>query len=58
METRVSIERLLDRTAEIGISVAHHGSADARRYRYMPTYILRGLMELNLEFATVGTEAG
>ena len=58
METRVSIERLLDRTAEIGISASHHGPADARRYRYMPTYILRGLMELNLEFTPVGTEAG
>ena len=58
METRVSIERLLDRTVEIGISASHHGPADARRYRYMPTYILRGLMELNLEFTPVGTEAG
>ncbi len=57
METRVSIERLLDRTAEIGISEAHHGPAGARRYEYMPTYILRGLTGLHLEF-TAGTEAG
>ena len=45
----MSIERLLDRTAEIGISEAHHGPPDARRYQYMPTYILRGLTQLHLE---------
>jgi cytochrome P450 family 150 subfamily A5 len=50
LETRVSIERLLDRTTDIGISEEHHGPPDARRYRYMPTYILRGLTELHLEF--------
>ena len=43
IEARVSIERLLDRTEEIGISEAHHGPPGARRYQYMPTYILRGL---------------
>jgi len=49
-EARVSIERLLDRTAEIRISERKHGAADARRYRYLPTYILRGLTRLYLEF--------
>lgn len=49
METRVSIERLLDRTERIGISEAHHGPADDRRYQYMPTYILRGLTRLHLD---------
>jgi cytochrome P450 len=58
METRVSIERLLERTAEIDISEAHHGPVGARRYQYMPTYILRGLTELHLEFTPTGTEAG
>ncbi len=58
METRVSIERLLDRTMEIGISESHHGPSGARRYRYMPTYILRGLTELHLEFTPTGTESG
>jgi cytochrome P450 len=57
METRVSIERLLERTAEIDISEAHHGPVDARRYQHMPTYILRGLTELHLEFTPTGTEA-
>jgi cytochrome P450 family 150 subfamily A5 len=50
MEARVSLERLLDRMAEIRISEKHHGGSGARRYQYMPTYILRGVMELHLEF--------
>lgn len=49
-ETRVAIERLLDRTSDIRVSERLHGPADDRRYQYVPTYILRGLTELNLEF--------
>ena len=49
-EGRVSIERFLDRLSDIRISESAHGPADARRYEYLPTYILRGLRELNLEF--------
>jgi len=49
-EARVGIERILDRTADIRISESVHGPADARNYRYLPTYILRGLTHLNLEF--------
>jgi cytochrome P450 family 150 subfamily A5 len=49
-EGRVSVERLLDRMADIRISEAHHGPPGARRYRYAPTYILRGLGSLHLEF--------
>jgi cytochrome P450 len=51
-EGRVSVERLLDRTAGIRINEAEHGPADARRYEYAPTYILRGLRKLHLEFDT------
>jgi cytochrome P450 len=53
-EARVSLERLLDRMADIRISEAEHGPADARRYQYVPTYILRGLQKLYLEFTPVG----
>jgi cytochrome P450 family 150 subfamily A5 len=53
MEARVSLERLLDRMAEISISEEHHGGPGDRRYQYMPTYILRGVMELHLEFVQV-----
>ena len=49
-ETKVALERLLDRTSDIRISEAKHGSADARQYRYIPTFILRGLIDLHLEF--------
>ena len=53
-EARVSIERLLDRTADIRISEAVHGPAGARRYEYLPTYILRGLRCLDLEIDPAG----
>ena len=49
-ETRVGLERLLDRTTDIRISEAKHGSDGDRRYNYIPTFILRGLTELHLEF--------
>jgi cytochrome P450 len=50
VEARVSIERLLERTNEISISEEYHGPPSARRYRYVPTYILRGLTSLHLQF--------
>jgi cytochrome P450 len=50
VETRVSLERLLDRMAEIRISESAHGPAGNRHYDYVPTYILRGLTQLHLEF--------
>jgi cytochrome P450 len=52
-EARVSLERLLDHMADIRISESAHGPAGARRYEYAPTYILRGLQKLHLEFKPV-----
>jgi len=49
-EGRVAIERLLERMRDIRISEAHHGPAGARRYEHAPTYVLRGLNRLHLEF--------
>jgi cytochrome P450 len=49
-ETRVGLERLLDRTTDLRISEKHHGPAGQRNYQYIPTYILRGLTELHIEF--------
>ncbi|KOU58998.1 cytochrome P450 [Streptomyces sp. MMG1533] len=49
-EARVAIERLLDRTSDIRIAESVHGPADARRFPYVPTFILRGLTHLNLEW--------
>jgi cytochrome P450 len=53
-ETRISLERLLARTGNITISEAAHGPAGDRRYQYAPTYILRGLQRLELEFTPAG----
>ncbi|HXY94594.1 MAG TPA: cytochrome P450 [Acidimicrobiia bacterium] len=52
-EARISVERVLDRMADITISEAEHGPAGARRYQYVPTFILRGLQKLYLEFTPV-----
>ena len=51
-EGRITVERLLDRMGDIRISEAEHGPAGARRYEYVPTYILRGLTRLHLEWTT------
>jgi hypothetical protein len=47
----VTINRLLDRTADIAISEAAHGPARERHYEYLPTYFLRGLTSLQLELS-------
>jgi cytochrome P450 len=52
-ETRISIERLLARLSDIRISESAHGPVGDRHYAYVPTYILRGLTQLNLEFTSV-----
>jgi len=54
VEGRVSIERILDRMADITVSEDKHGPLDARQYEYEPTFILRGLTEINIEFKPVG----
>jgi cytochrome P450 len=55
-EAVVSLNRMFDRTSDIRISEKVHGPRDARRYSYLPTFILRGLTHINLEFDPV--EAG
>ena len=50
VEGRVSLERILSRMADIRISEAHHGPANERRYRYDPSFLMRGLAKLHLEF--------
>lgn len=49
-EAKVSLNRILDRMADIRISEAVHGPPDDRRFTYVPTHILRGLAYLGLEF--------
>jgi cytochrome P450 len=53
-EARISIERLLARMGDIRIAESAHGPADDRHYEYAPTYILRGLQNLHVEFTPVG----
>jgi cytochrome P450 len=50
LESRVAIERLLARLADVRISEAHHGAPGARLYRYEPTYSFRSLSDLHIEF--------
>ena len=56
-EARVCIERLLDRTSDIRVSDERHGPASARTFRYLPSFILRGLTNLHLEFTVVKAAA-
>ena len=57
VEGRVSLERILDRMADIRVNEAEHGPADNRRYSYPQTYILRGLNELHIQFTPGGCSA-
>jgi cytochrome P450 len=49
-EVSVSIERLLARMGNVRLSEAHHGPAGAEHFDYEPTYILRAMKSLRLEF--------
>lgn len=48
-EARASIERILDRTSNIRFDEDKHGPAGARRFHYVPTFILRGVTKLYLD---------
>jgi cytochrome P450 len=50
VEGRVSIARILDRMRDIRLSEEHHGPPSARHFDYEPTWVLRGLHELHIEF--------
>ena len=49
-EGRVSIERILDRMRDIRLSEEHHGPPSDRHFEYEPTWVLRGLHKLHIEF--------
>jgi cytochrome P450 len=53
VEGRISLERILDRTRDIRLSDEHHGPPGARHFRYEPTWVLRGLSSLHIEFTPV-----
>jgi cytochrome P450 len=52
-ETRISLTRLLARLDNIRLSAEHHGAPGSRTFRYEPTYVLRGLEQLHIEFTPV-----
>jgi cytochrome P450 len=49
-EGRVSLERILGRLRNIRLSEEHHPPSSAHRFSYEPTWVLRGLTRLHLEF--------
>ncbi len=49
-EGRVSLDRILDRVRDIRLAEEYHGPASDRHFRYEPTWVLRGLSDLHLEF--------
>lgn len=53
-EGRISLNRILDRMSDITIRQDRHGTPDARRYTYEPTWQMRGLTELHLKFSPIG----
>lgn len=57
LETKISIERLLERLGPISVSDAHHGPANNRTFHYDPSYVLRAISDLHLTF-TPGQKLG
>lgn len=50
VEGRITVQRMLERMRDIRISESAHGPVGGRRYSYEPTFLLRGLTELHIEF--------
>lgn len=50
VEGVVTVRRLLDRLRDITIDESVHGPAQRRNYVYEPTFLLRGLTSLHIEF--------
>lgn len=55
-EARVSLDRILDRMADIHISDKVHGPPGDRQFTYVPTHILRGVTHLGLEFTPIDAD--
>ena len=53
VEGQITVRRLLDRMTDIQIDETVHGPTGDRRYAYEPTFLLRGLTELHIEFTRV-----
>ncbi len=56
-ETRISLNRILDRLGDIRLDEDHHGAEGQRRFDYLPTYVFRALQRLHLRFEVKETRA-
>jgi cytochrome P450 len=50
VEGHITVRRLLDRMSDIRFDESVHGPVDDRTFAYDPTFLLRGLTRLNIEF--------
>ncbi len=57
VEGRVSVERILERMHDIRLSEEHHGPPSDRHFDYEPTWVLRGLHKLHIEFTPAAASA-
>jgi cytochrome P450 len=49
-EARIALERVLVRLADIRIDAQHHGPPEHRSFEWEPTFLLRRLRALHLQF--------
>jgi cytochrome P450 len=47
------LDRIFLRMADIRISETHHGPVNERRYSYDPSFMMRGLKDLHIEFTPI-----
>ncbi len=52
-EGRISLDRILDRMRDIRLDETYHGPPSDRHFNYVPTWVLRGLSDLHLQFTPV-----
>ena len=52
MEARASLERILERMRDIRLDEAQHGPPGARRFDWVPTYVLHGFRSLHIEYGS------
>lgn len=50
VEGQITVRRMLERMSDIRIDESVHGPADRRDYTYEPTFLLRGLTQLRIEY--------
>jgi len=56
-EGRISLDRILDRMHDIRLDETYHGPPSDRHFNYVPTWVLRGLSDLHLQFTPLAGTA-